>query len=712
MPITTGYQWDQLSMKISKISAALAIALAVSACSEQQSNDDAKSQQTKAPQQQTPVIKTTSDFKWQVDRFADIRVIRYQVPGFKQLPLETKELLFYLYKAALSGRDITWDHNYKYNLTIRHTLEAIIADYAGDRNTEEFKNFNEYTKRVWFANGIHHHYMSGKFTPTFSQETFASYVTSVANKGKLPLEEGQTAKQLVGLLTPILFDPSIAPKMVNQSADIDNVVASAVNYYEGVTEQEVEEFYKNKVDVDPKRPVSWGLNSKLVKIDGKIVEQVWKVGGMYDKAISEIVFWLDKAATVAENDQQRKALTLLSKYYKTGNLKDFDDYSIEWVKDVNSDVDVVNGFIEVYDDPLAYRGSFESVVSVKDHEATKGIAKIASQAQWFEDNSPLIESHKKKEVKGITGKAITVVIESGDASPSTPIGINLPNANWIRAEHGSKSVSLTNIVGAYDNVKGGSLAEFVWDDAELARSKEFGPLASHLHTDLHEVVGHASGQINEGVGTPKETLKQYSSALEEGRADLVALYYLMDEKLIEMGSMPSLEVGKASYDSYIRNGMMLQLRRLKKGEHIEEAHMRNRQLIASWAFEKGAANNVIEKRVRDGKTFFVVNDYQKLRTLFGQLLRELQRIKSEGDFAAGQALIEGYAVKVDEELHQEVLSRYAKLNLAPYSGFVNPKLEAVYQGDKITDVKISYPDNFQEQMLEYGKDYGLLPVIN
>lgn len=500
--------------------------------------------------------------------------------------------------------------------------------------------------------------------------------------------------------------------MVDQSADIDNVVASAVNYYENITEQEVTDFYANKIDVDENRKVSWGLNSKLVKKDGVIVEQVWKVGGMYDKAISQIVYWLDKAAVVAETEQQRKALILLAKYYRTGDLKDFDDYSIEWVKDIHSDVDVVNGFIEVYDDPLAYRGSFESVVSVKDHEATKVISAIADQAQWFEDNSPLLAEHKKKSVKGITGKAITVVVESGDASPSTPIGINLPNANWIRAEHGSKSVSLTNIVDAYDNVKGGSLAEFAWDDAELKRGKEFGPLGSHLHTDLHEVIGHASGQINPGVGTPKETLKQYSSALEEGRADLVALYYLMDEKLVDMGVMPSLDVGKASYDQYIRNGMMLQLRRLKLGEHIEEAHMRNRQLIASWVFEKGAEDKVIEQRVREGKTYFVINDYNKLRNLFGDLLQELQRIKSEGDFEAGQALIEGYAVKVDEKLHQEVLNRYEKLNLAPYSGFVNPKLEAVYKDGEMMDVTISYPNNFQEQMLEYGKDYGLLPTVN
>ena len=552
--------------------------------------------------------------------------------------------------------------------------------------------------------------------PEFSVKSFNDYLLNVASSGLLPLDEHQTAPQLINELIPIIFDSNIARKMVDQSPDIDNVVASSVNYYENITEQEVINFYKDKKNVADKRPVSWGLNSKLVKIKGQVVEQVWKVGGMYDESISEIVRWLDKAAMVAENKQQQKALTLLVKYYRSGDLKDFDDYSIAWLKDINSDVDVINGFIEVYNDPLSYRGSFESVVAVKDHQASKVISAISQQAQWFEDNSPLIDSHKKKEVKGITGKAITVVIESGDASPSTPIGINLPNANWIRAEHGSKSVSLINIVNAYDNVKGESLAEFVWNDTELKRAKEFGPLGGHLHTDLHEVIGHASGQINEGVGTPKETLKQYSSALEEGRADLLALYYLMDSKLLDMGIMPSIEVGKASYDSYIRNGMMLQLRRLKMGEEIEEAHMRNRQLIASWAFEKGAKDNVIEKRIRDGKTYFVIKDYDKLRHLFGELLRELQRIKSEGDFAAGKALIEGYAVKVDVTLHQEVLNRYQKLNLAPYSGFINPKLEAVYEdgqeAGKIIDVTISYPNDFQQQMLEYSEDYGLLPSIN
>lgn len=705
--------------KPTKLALAVSFAVAIAACSGQQATSTTAKTQTsdKAASIVQPTEQSQqNEFKWEADKFSDIRVLRYQVPGFDELPLAQKELLFYLYKAALSGRDITWDQNYKYNLTIRHTLEAVITGYQGDKSTEEFAKFVEYTKRVWFSSGIHHHYMSSKITPEFSQASFVTYIKSVASQGKLPLTNGQTVEQLISQLTPIIFDKTVAPKMVDQSAGIDNVVASSVNFYEGVTEAEVEAFYKAKTNKDNKRPVSWGLNSKLVKVDGKIIEQVWKADGMYGKAITEITHWLDKAASVAENEQQQKTLKLLTKYFRSGDLADFDAYNIEWVKDVNSNVDVVNGFIEVYDDPLAYRGSFESVVSFKDEETTKVIAAIAEQAQWFEDNSPLIEAHKKKEVKGITGKAITVVVESGDASPSTPIGINLPNANWIRAEHGSKSVSLSNIVNAYDNVKGGSISEFAWDEAEIKRSKEFGPLASHLHTDLHEVIGHASGQINEGVGTPKETLKQYSSALEEGRADLIALYYLLDEKLVDMGVMPSLEVGKASYDSYIRNGMMQQLRRLKLGEHIEEAHMRNRQLIASWVFEKGAKDNVIEKRIRDEKTYFVVTDYKKLQTLFGQLLRELQRIKSEGDFAAGQALIENYAVKVDEKLHQEVLNRYEKLNLAPYSGFINPKLEAVYedgkQGGKIIDVKVSYPSDFSKQMLEYSEEYSLLPYVN
>jgi len=698
-------------MKLSLIAISLNIAITLSACTDQSSKENMHSAKEVIETQQV-TTKPADDFIWQADRFADLRVLRFQVPGFTELSLKNKELLFYLHKAALAGRDITWDQNYKYNLVVRHTLEAIINGYSGDRSTTEFIKFNEYTKRVWFSNGIHHHYMSGKITPEFGVDSFIAYIKNVENRGKLPLAQNESSEQLISLLTPILFDPKVAAKMVDQSADIDNIVASSVNFYEGVTEQEVTDFYKNKKNIDPKRPVSWGLNSKLIKEDGKLIEKPWKVNGMYSKAIEQIVYWIDKASTVTENEQQKQALLLLANFYRSGDLKDFDEYSIAWVKDIHSDIDVVNGFIEVYDDPLAYRGTFESVVSVKNHQATIMIAKIAAQAQWFEDNSPLITSHKKKEVKGITGKAITVVTSSGRTSPKSPIGINLPNANWIRAEHGSKSVSLSNIVDAYDHVKGGSLSEFAWDEAEIKRGQKFGPLASHLHTDMHEVIGHASGKINKGVGTPKETLKQYASALEEGRADLVALYYLMDEKLIDMGAMPSLDVGKASYDSYIRGGLMQQLRRLKLGEEIEEAHMRNRQMIAKWVYEKGAKDNVIEKRIRDGKTYFVVNDYLKLRTLFGQLLRELQRIKSEGDFSAGKALIENYAVKVDKELHKEVLERYKKLNLAPYSGFINPALTAVYENGNIIDVKISYPDDFQKQMLGYGRDYSYLPFIN
>lgn len=700
-------------MIINRLAYAVAIALSISACSPETADKAVEVSNKTSAQPQSKIAQPQSaDFQWRADRFADIQLLRYQIPKFETLTLKQKELLYYLSQAALAGRDIIWDQNYKYNLTIRHTLEAIINDYSGDRTTDEFAKFSQYTKRVWFSNGIHHHYMNGKILPEFSPQSLADFVNDVADKGQLPLQADQGVPELLALLNSVMFDNDVASKKVDQGADIDNVMASAVNFYEGVTEQEVVDFYAAKTDKDDKTPISWGLNSKLVKVDGKVVERTWKVGGMYGEALSQVVYWFEKAIAVAENEQQAKTFGLLVKYFNSGDLKDFDAYNIEWVKDTESVVDVVNGFIEVYNDPLAARGSFESVVSFKDPVATKVIAAIAKEAQWFEDNSPLIAAHKKKQVKGITGKAITVVMESGDASPSTPIGINLPNANWIRANHGSKSVSLSNIVAAYDNAKGGALKEFSWDQAAYERGKEFGPLASTLHTDMHEVIGHASGQINPGVGTPKETLKQYSSALEEGRADLVALYFLMDKKLVDMGVMPSLEVGKAAYDNYISNGMMLQLRRLEPGQEIEEAHMRNRQLVASWVYEKGLTDNVIEKRVRAGKTYFVVNDYVKLQTLFGDLLRELQRIKSEGDFKAGQHLIETYAVKVDPQLHAEAIERYKKLDLAPYSGFINPKLTPVYQGEKMVDVTVEYPTSFSEQMLEYGKTYSYLPTLN
>ncbi|TXS95379.1 dihydrofolate reductase [Parahaliea maris] len=653
-------------------------------------------------------------FRYVIDRFADIQVLAYQVPGFEDLSLKQKELLYYLHQAAYAGRDIMWDQNYRYNLRIRRTLESVVRNYPGDRSTEAFANFMTYAKQVWFANGIHHHYSTLKFQPAFSAEDFAGYVNAVAEADDLPLAEGQDVAGLITELTPVIFDPAIAPKKVNTAADVDKVAASAVNFYgEDVTEQEVRDFYAAQSADDGDEPVSHGLNSKLVKnAEGQLEEKVWKVGGMYSPAIEQIVVWLNKAVAVAENDKQRKALELLVKYYQTGDLHTFDEYSIAWVEDSDSRIDVVNGFIEVYNDPIAYRGSFESVVSFRDIETSKRIAAIGAQAQWFEDNSPIMDEHKRANVKGILGKAITVVAESGDASPSTPIGINLPNANWIRAGHGSKSVNLSNVVEAYDAIPSKALHEFAWDEAEIERAEKYKVVTGALHTDMHEVIGHASGKINPGVGTPKETLKQYSSTLEEGRADLVALYYMMDPKLVELGVMPDMDAGKSEYDGYIRNGIMTQLYRLKPGELIEEAHMRNRAMVARWAMDMGKEDNVIERRERDGKTYFVVNDYQALRGLFGEQLRELQRIKSEGDFDAIQHLVENYGTQVDPELHAEVIERYAALDVAPYKGFVNPYLEPVVENGEIVDVTVSYPETFEEQMLYYAEHYSFLPSDN
>jgi dipeptidyl-peptidase-3 len=652
-------------------------------------------------------------FDYIVDRFADIQVLAYQVPGFESLTTRQKELLYYLSQAAYSGRDMIWDQNYKHNLRIRRTLEAVVKHYPGSRKTPAFEQFMVYARQVWFANGIHHHYSTLKFEPGFSARDFSEMVKAVADSGELPLRDGQKAADLVAELSPVLFDPAVAPKKVNTSADVDKVAASAVNFYEGVSEREVRDFYAARGDKANLTPVSHGLNSKLVKnARGELEERVWKVGGMYSQALEQVVYWLEKAIGVAENDKQRKALQLLVKYYRSGDLADFDAYSIAWVEDADSSIDVINGFIEVYNDPIAYRGTFESVVSFRDAETSRRIAAIGNEAQWFEDNSPIMDDHKRKNVRGILGKAITVVAESGDASPSTPIGINLPNANWIRANHGSKSVSLVNIVRAYDAVPNPALEEFAWDQAEIDRARKYNEIAGALHTDMHEVIGHASGRINHGVGTPKETLQQYSSTSEEGRADLVALYFMMDPKLVEMGVMPTLDVGRTEYDKYIRNGMMTQLYRIKPGELIEEAHMRNRALVARWAYEQGKADKVIERRQRNGKTYFVINDYQALRELFGQLLRELQRVKSEGDFDAIQHLVESYGTQVDAELHAEVLARYAPLDVAPYMGFVNPLLEPVMDGEKIVDVKIRHPRSFVEQMLYYADHYSFLPNEN
>ncbi|MFC6999517.1 dipeptidyl-peptidase 3 family protein [Rufibacter roseus] len=660
------------------------------------------------------VITGEENFKYVTEQFADLRILRYRVPGFEELPAKQKELLYYLYEAALSGRDIIYDQNYKHNLRIRRTLDAIVQNKKDRSTSPDWEKLIEYTKRVWFSNGIHHHYSSTKFLPEFSKDFLAQSIRKVP-ADQLPLLPGESVDKFIATITPIMFDPTIAPKQTNKESGVDVIKTSAVNFYEDVTQKEVEAFYSKKTDPDKERPVSHGLNSKVVKENGQVVEKVWKVGGIYGSAIERIVFWLEKAITVAENEQQRLALQRLVDYYRTGDLKTFDEYNIAWVNDVNSRVDVVNGFIEVYDDPLGIKGSYESVVSFKDEEATKRINAIARQAQWFEDNSPLLPAHKKKNVVGITAKVITTVVESGDAAPSTPIGINLPNANWIRKEHGSKSVNLGNIVHAYNessNTGGSTLGEFAYSQEEIDRAKKYGSLASNLHTDMHEVIGHASGQINPGVGTPKQTLKNYASTMEEGRADLVALYYVMDPKLVEIGVMPSLEVGKAEYDGYIRNGLMTQLARIEPGKNIEEDHMRNRQMVAAWAYEKGKKDNVIEKVTRNGKTYFKINDYQKLRELFGQLLRETQRITSEGDFNAAKNLVETYGVKVDPALHKEVLQRYSTLKIAPYQGFIQPKLSPVVKDGKVVDVIIAYPDNFTQQMLEYGEVYNLLPHYN
>ena len=692
-----------------KILLPLLAAAMLSGC---RSNDNEFAEKTPRPHDSAQAETAGQGFKYVTEQFADLRVLRYQVPGFDSMDLRTKKLLYYLYEAALSGRDIIYDQNYKYNLAIRRTLDAVIAGYDGDKDNEDFARLHEYAKRVWFSNGIHHHYNHDKFAPGFSRDFLRRQILQL-NDSKLPLQKGQSKEQFVEFITRHMFNPDIAAKKVSLDTLTDLLESSAVNFYEGVNEKEAGDFYQAMAAKKKQQLPMYGLNSKLVKENGVITEKTWKVGGMYSEAITEIVKWLEKAVTVAENDQQKAALSALIKYYNTGDVADFDSYCIAWVNDTNSAVDVVNGFIEVYSDPLGKKGSFESVVSLKDFEASKRIAAIGAQAQWFEDNSPILPAHKKKNVKGISAKVINAVVESGDAAPSTPIGINLPNNEWIREEHGSKSVNLGNIVEAYDQAAGGSVvSEFFYNDEIRERVKKYASHADKLHTDMHEVIGHASGVIEKGVGQPHETLKNYASALEEGRADLVALYYLLDPKLVELNVMSSLDYGKAAYDEYITRGLVIQLARIKPGKDIEEAHMRNRKFISEWCFEKGMAENVIDKKVENGKTYFIVNDYNKLRTLFGDLLRELQRIKSQGDYKAGQAIVENYGVKIDPALHKEVLARYEKLKIAPYAGFIQPKLVPVYSGDTISDIKIEYPDNFTKQMLEYGKKYSFLPAYN
>lgn len=659
--------------------------------------------------------KTTAEAEkidYTVEQFADLQILRYRVPGFEDLSLKQKELVYYLTEAALQGRDILFDQNGKYNLTIRRMLEAVYTGYKGDKNTPDFKAMEVYLKRVWFSNGIHHHYGSEKFVPGFTPEFFRQAVQSV-DAATLPLAEGQTVEQLCEEVFPVIFDPTVTPKRVNQAAGEDLVLTSACNYYDGVTQQEAEDFYNALKNPQDETPVSYGLNSRLVKEDGKIQEKVWKVGGLYGQALEKIVYWLKKAEGVAETPEQKAVIAKLMEFYETGDLKTFDEYAILWVKDLNSRIDFVNGFTESYGDPLGMKASWESLVNFKDLEATQRTELISGNAQWFEDHSPVDGQFKKEKVKGVSAKVITAAILAGDLYPATAIGINLPNANWIRSHHGSKSVTIGNITDAYNKAAHGNgfNEEFVYSDAELQLIDKYADVTDELHTDLHECLGHGSGKLLPGVDP--DALKAYGSTIEEARADLFGLYYVADPKLVELGLTPSADAYKAQYYTYLMNGLMTQLVRIEPGNNVEEAHMRNRQLIARWVYEKGAAEKVVELVKKDGKTYVVINDYEKVRDLFGRLLAEIQRIKSTGDYAGAHDLVEAYAVKVDPALHAEVLERYKKLNLAPYKGFVNPKYEVVTDADgTITDVTVTYDEGYAEQMLRYSKDYSTLSSVN
>lgn len=650
---------------------------------------------------QNDIVEThATDSK--VEQFGDVQILRYEIPGWDKLTLKEQKLVYYLAQAGLEGRDIMWDQNYRHNLTIRKALENVVRNYKGDKNSEDWKNFETYLKRVWFSNGIHHHYSNDKLKPGFS----ADYLKQLLSDTNTSLE---------GEAFEVIFNDKDSKK-VNLANGIDNVANSAVNFYgPDVTNKDVETFYANKKSPDPKKPLSYGLNSKLVKEGGKLKELTYKSGGLYGAAIDKIIGWLEKAEGVAENEAQGKALNLLIQYYKTGDLQTWDDYNVAWTAATEGNIDYINSFIEVYNDPLGYKGSYETIVQIKDFDMSQKMAVLSENAQWFEDNSPLMEEHKKKNVVGVSYKVVNVAAEAGDASPSTPIGVNLPNANWIRAAVGSKSVSLGNIIDAYNNVgSSGRLHEFVNDSTELELEEKYGQIADKLHTALHEVIGHASGQLNPGVGETKETLKNYASTLEEGRADLVGLYYLYNPKLQELGLVDDWKkVGMAAYDGYIRNGLMTQLIRLNLGDDIEESHMRNRQWVSAWVFEKGKKDNVIEKITRDGKTYFNITDYDKLHDLFGQLLRETQRIKSEGDYKAVEKLVETYGVKVDPALHKEILERNKQFTAAPYSGFVNPVLVPKMDANgEIESIGIEQPKSFEEQMLFYSDHYNNLPEKN
>ena len=652
------------------------------------------------------------EFSYIVDQFADLQILRYQVPGFENLSLRQKQLLYHLSEAALMGRDILFDQNGRYNLVIRRTLEAVYQYGTVDKSSADYQAFEVYLKRVWFANGIHHHYGEDKFMPGFSEAFFEAAVRSV-DASLLPLRADETVDALLSRLKPVIFDPTVMPKRTVQSGDTDWIQASANNYYgEDVTQAEVEAFYgKMKAEGDSRCPLSYGLNSRLEKENGQLVERVWKVGGLYSEAIEQIVAELEKAAAFAENEKQRQIIATLIDYYRTGDLRTFDAYSILWVEDTDSQVDFVNGFIETYGDALGLKASWESTVNFRNEEATRRTQTISENAQWFEDHSPVDQRFKKEQVKGVSAKVITVTMLGGDCYPSTPIGINLPNADWIRRDHGSKSVTIENIMEAYDKASQGSgfSDEFVWSDEERNRIKTYGFLTDMLHTDLHECLGHGSGQLL--PGTDPDALKAYASTLEEARADLFGLYYLADPKMQELGLVPDGEAFKAEYYKYMMNGLLTQLVRIEEGKDVEEAHMRNRQLIARWVFEQGAADKVVELKKREGKTFVVINDYQQLRALFGKLLAEVQRIKSEGDYEAGRSLVENYGVKIDPVLHHEIRERYVRLHLSPYKGFVNPVMREVKDDSgHVTDITLDYTEGYAEQMLRYSRDYSYLSL--
>ncbi|MDE5676353.1 dihydrofolate reductase [Phocaeicola sp.] len=657
-------------------------------------------------------IAEAEDFEYTVEQFADLQLLRYKVKGFENLTLRQKELVYYLSQAALQGRDILFDQNGKYNLIIRKMLETVYTDYQGDRREADFMNMETYLKRVWFSNGIHHHYATDKFVPGFTPEFFKAALSSV-DASRLPLAEGETLDGLCEEVFPVIFDPQLMPKRVNQADGEDLVQTSAAHYYEGVSQEEAEDFYQALKDPDDTMPVMFGMNSRLVKEGGKVVEKVWKSGGLYGQAIDRIVYWLDKALEVAENMQQKTVIEKLIQFYKNGDLKDFDAYSIAWVNDLDSHVDFVNGFIESYGDPLGLKASWESIVNFKDREATQRTETISANAQWFEDHSPVDQRFKKKKVKGVSAKVITAAMLGGDLYPATAIGINLPNSNWIRSVHGSKSVTIGNLTDAYNKAAHGNgfTDEFVYGAQEKEWIEKYADLTGDLHTDLHECLGHGSGQLLFGVD--QDALKAYGATIEEARADLFGLYYLPDAKMLELGLVSDKDAFKAEYYTYMMNGLMTQLVRIELGRTVEEAHMRNRQLIARWAFQRGEADRVVEMIKKDGKTYVKINDYQKLRMYFGELLAEVQRIKSEGDFEAARRLVEEYAVKIDPVLHTEVLERYEKLHLAPYKGFVNPVYKAVTDKDgKIIDVEVSYKEGYAEQMLRYSNEFANLPYRN